>query len=141
MSHFNLRVYGILVWEDALLLLKESYKGTPLLKFPGGGVEYGEGLKDTLIREFQEELNLKILEVNHFYTQDFFVPSAFHLNEQIQTAYYWVECSNITQIKPLDKGIESFHWQSIEDLDSLKLPLPVDEIVRQKLVAHFKKDH
>lgn len=44
----------------------------PMLKFPGGGLEWGEGIADALKREFKEELNAEIEIVRHFYTTDFF---------------------------------------------------------------------
>lgn len=36
------------------------------MKFPGGGLEYGEGVLECLHREFDEELNVKIDVIEHF---------------------------------------------------------------------------
>ena len=58
---FNIRVYGICINEhDEILLSREHYRGLSFVKFPGGGLEWGEGTKDCLIREFQEEFGLEI---------------------------------------------------------------------------------
>ncbi len=46
------------------------------MKFPGGGLEYGEGVLECLHREFDEELNVKVDVVEHFYTQENFLVSA-----------------------------------------------------------------
>ncbi len=136
---FNLRVYGILVQDEAILLLHENYAGKPLVKFPGCGIEFGEGIIDTLKREFKEELNLEVTFNKHFYTQDFFVPSAFRENEQIQTFYYFVEVEDISQIQKLDEGIQECIWMKFSELKDFTFPLPVDEIVRKKLVQKFLK--
>ncbi len=133
-DRFNLRVYGLWVYKDALLLLKENYAGRTLEKFPGGGVEPGEGLKDTLIREFKEELNLEISEIEHFYTQDFFVPSIFKDNEQIQTFYYFVQVNNPESLQIKVEGIERLVWLPKTDWANYKAQLPVDNVVMQKLL-------
>ncbi len=135
-NSFNLRVYGILVHNDAILLLKESYAGKKLEKFPGGGVEYGEGLKEALVREFQEELGLKVTAIEHFYTQDFFVASIFHSNEQIQTFYYFVQVEEIKKLQKLD-DIDELLWIPIANLPHHPMNLPVDKVVMQKLADYF----
>ena len=43
---FNLRVYGILIDSDRLLITDEKRGGFPMTKLPGGGLEFGEGLKE-----------------------------------------------------------------------------------------------
>ena len=59
-TNFNLRVYGLLINElNQVLISDENRNGFAFTKFPGGGMEFGEGFKETLIREFQEELNAR----------------------------------------------------------------------------------
>jgi 8-oxo-dGTP diphosphatase len=72
MTSMNLRVYGLLINEhNEVLLSDEQEYGMRFTKFPGGGVEYGEGLIDGLKREFMEECNMEIEVLSHFYTTDF----------------------------------------------------------------------
>ena len=53
---FNIRVYGILVNDqDQVLVADEYIRGGYYTKFPGGGLEFGEGTRDWLKREFKEE--------------------------------------------------------------------------------------
>ena len=52
----NLRVYGLLLNNNGeVLLTDESRFGMEFTKFPGGGIELGEGISDCLKREFIEE--------------------------------------------------------------------------------------
>ena len=47
MYKFNVRVYGILINEKNQLLVSDEYDfGFPHTKFPGGGLEYGEGTRE-----------------------------------------------------------------------------------------------
>lgn len=53
---FTLRAYGLLLDQGRVLVSDELIRGQRITKFPGGGLEYGEGLKDCLVREVREEL-------------------------------------------------------------------------------------
>lgn len=88
-KRFNVRVYGIMIHNGMLLVNEEMIQGRSIIKFPGGGLDWGEGTRDCLIREWKEELNLDIQVVEHFYTTDFFQASAFD-NSQVISIYYTV---------------------------------------------------
>ena len=89
---FNLRVYGILQGNNKEVLVSDEFiRGNRYTKFPGGGLELGEGTRDCLKREFMEEMNLKVRIADHLYTTDFFQMSAFNPEHQIISIYYRVE--------------------------------------------------
>jgi len=72
MTVFNVRVYGLLINENnELLISDEKEYGKRFSKFPGGGLEIGEGLIDGLKREFMEECNMPVKVLQHYYTTDF----------------------------------------------------------------------
>src|SRR5699024_12306370 len=76
--NFNIRVYGILIDQnDRILISDERKQKVMFTKFPGGGLEYGEGIIDALKREYMEECDLPIVLVSHVYTTDFFEKSSF----------------------------------------------------------------
>ena len=57
MSRFNIRVYGILINDNKQVLVADEYiRGGMYTKFPGGGLEFGEGTRDCLKRELKEEV-------------------------------------------------------------------------------------
>ena len=83
MNRFNLRVYGILINDQKQVLVSDEYiRGNYYTKFPGGGLEFGEGTRNCLKREFMEELELLVETGNHIYTTDFFQMSAFNKAHQ-----------------------------------------------------------
>lgn len=132
----NIRVYAIYLNEkQELMALDEGYAGEKLVKFPGGGLEYGEGTIECLHREFSEELNVKIKVLEHFYTQEDFLVSKFRENEQLLTIYYLIDILNLNELKILDDSIEKIKWISLHEENPL--PLPIDKIVFQKLKEKF----
>ena len=154
LRRFNLRVYGLLINEnDEILISDEVFtNGKLATKFPGGGVELGEGLIDALLREFMEETGVPVKVKEHFYTTDFFVPSFFSetAESQIISVYYLVEtpdwkkipCSNKKFDFKIVQGIEnwSMRWIPITDLDKEHdIVLPIDKVVVEKILVHFPK--
>lgn len=109
----------------------------PMLKFPGGGLEWGEGIADALKREFREELGAEIDLLRHFYTTDFFQISAFNSQQQIISVYYLVKLANIkdSMFSDWDESFPSegevrFHWISPSVFESDgPLTFPIDRKV------------
>jgi 8-oxo-dGTP diphosphatase len=56
----RVRVAGFLIQNNSLLLIAHKKKGEIYWLLPGGGVRYGESLKQALKREFREELSIEI---------------------------------------------------------------------------------
>ncbi len=92
MSKFNIRIYGLLIDElKRVLVTDEFIRGSLITKFPGGGLEFGEGTRECLKREFKEEMDLEVEILDHLYTTDFFQMSAFNRDHQIISIYYYVK--------------------------------------------------
>ena len=144
MKNFNLRVYGLVINDKNEILLSDECRfGHFFTKFPGGGVEKGEGILDALRREFQEELNLEIEDATPFYFNDFYQESAFRKEDQIVSFYYLVKC-DISKIMvenyeiPFQDETEKQRWVSIALLNENNLTFPIDKVVVGKLKESFK---
>jgi len=133
MKPFNVRVYGLLVEENKILIIREPFAGTIIDKFPGGGLEYGEGLKDCLKREFLEELNLEVEVLEHFYTQDYFLASRFDENEQILMIYYKVRAIDISKLVVMDPDIQKLIWKELNEISIEDVTLETDKLVVEML--------
>lgn len=146
MKQFNLRVYGILINDQKQVLVSDEYiRGKFYTKFPGGGLEFGEGTRDCLAREFMEEMNLKVEVGNHIYTTDFFQMSAFKPEDQIISIYYYAKALEpITaplRSKPFDFDeremdiyhktgeTETFRFINWENFSGEVVTLPIDKVV------------
>lgn len=136
----NIRVYGIILNDKNQVLLSDEFRfGRQFTKFPGGGLEWGEGTKDCLKRELQEEMNLEAEIGDLFYVNDFMQISAFRENDQLFSFYYFVEqieferIITVQQTFPLTEEGEKFRWLNLRDLTTDSVTFPVDKTVAEKL--------
>jgi 8-oxo-dGTP diphosphatase len=140
MKSFNVRVYGLLINAENEILVSDERRGDfAFTKFPGGGLEFGEGTKEALIREFYEELKIEISVENLFYVNDFFQVSAFNEKHQMLSFYYFVNYNKNDEIGqeqyvfPLQVNGEKQRWASIADLTEADFTFPIDKVVIEKL--------
>ena len=61
----RIRVAGILIEDDKILLIQHHKNNKKYWLIPGGGNDWGETAKEALIREYKEETNMNI-EVDEF---------------------------------------------------------------------------
>ena len=154
MSKFNVRVYGILLSETKQVLVSDEYiRGKYYTKFPGGGLEFGEGTRACLQREFKEEMNLEVSIGEHIYTTDIFQMSAFNPEHQIIAIYYFAKALQpITvplriaefdfdeqqlELYNLTKQIETFRFIDWENFTADAITLPIDKMVASLLIEKY----
>jgi 8-oxo-dGTP diphosphatase len=143
---FNIRVYGILVNEHKQVLVSDEFiRGMQITKFPGGGLEFGEGTRDCLKREFMEEMNLNVEIGDHIYTTDFFQMSAFNKEHQIISIYYFAKALEAIKAPIREKAFdfdeqqlkiyaetgetETFRFVDWHNFSDHSVHLPIDKIV------------
>jgi ADP-ribose pyrophosphatase YjhB (NUDIX family) len=134
---FNVRVYGILEVKGAVLLSTEKYAGRTFTKFPGGALEFGEGLRKAVEREFMEETGLEVRAVKHLYTTDFFQVSAFNSDHQVISVYYRVEKIGIDLIDKIVhlEADHEFFWVNLKELNPDYLTFPIDKYVCENFLG------
>jgi 8-oxo-dGTP diphosphatase len=143
---FNIRVYGILINEQKQVLVSdELIRGSYITKFPGGGLDFGEGTRGCLQREFKEEMDLEVEIGDHIYTTDYFQLSAFNPDHQIISIYYFTRALEEIKTPLRDKEFdfdeqqlsvyastgetETFRFIDWDDFSAASVTLPVDKIV------------
>lgn len=144
---FNIRVYGVLVNENRQVLVSDERiynRDMEVTKFPGGGLELGEGPIDCIKRECKEEMNAEVEVIAHLYTTDFFQQSAFHDSHQIISIYYLIK-----PITPLnyyvnnngpsypEKVGEVFRFIDWDCFSPEVMTLPIDKIAARILKEKY----
>ena len=139
-SKFNIRVYGILFNQNQEVLISNEHRfETSFTKFPGGGLEFGEGIHDALKREFIEELQLEIEVGELYYVNDYLQTSRFDETYQIISFYYIVKTKDLQSIKirktsePLTADGEEFRWFPLAKMNKELMTFPIDQVVAEKL--------
>lgn len=147
-ANFIVRAYGIYLDDKQRVLLSDEFVfDTEMTKFPGGGLEFGEGLMQCVEREFLEETGLRFEVLDHFYTTDFFMESAFHEKAQIISVYYFVEprekdkffAGEVKQNLAKQAGVreQKFRWAHLKTLKKEDLSFPIDQHVALMLINRF----
>ena len=146
MLKFNIRVYGILINDRKQILVADEFiRGGLYTKFPGGGLEFGEGTRDCLKRELKEELGIEAEIGDHIYTTDFFQMSAFRPDDQIISIYYSAKQLEELKVPLREKQFdfdekqmeiykntgetETFRLIEWDDFSDETVTLPIDKIV------------
>ena len=147
-NKITIRIYGIVINDKGEILLTDEFRlGMRMTKFPGGGLEPGEGTIDCLRREFREEMNQEIKNFRHFYTTDFFQQTRL-LPEphQILSIYYLTDLLHPENLKTTNKifdfedidGSQTFRWAKIEDLVAEDFTFPIDKVVLEMLKDDYE---
>ncbi|MDZ4752206.1 MAG: NUDIX domain-containing protein [Flavobacteriales bacterium] len=143
---FNVRVYIILIHHEGkhVLCSDELIHGKPIVKFPGGGLEFGEGPVECAHREAMEELAIEIDNIEHFYTTDFFIQSAFNPAHQVISIYYkaianesakhisWVTSTDEVHLCEETGG--KFSWVELGVLNPETMTFPGDQEVVKRFL-------
>ena len=141
---FVIRVYGLILNSSGEVLITDEFQlGQSMTKFPGGGLQFGEGPIKCLVREIREECNQQeIKNIRHFYTTEFFQKALFYPNHQLISIYYTAELVGNPSFTISDQphqypaginGGQSFRWIKINMLDPSEFSFPIDKLVAAKL--------
>lgn len=143
---FPVEIYGFLIKEDKLLLIKqESGAFQGMLQLPGGIPQEGESLEDTLHRVVYEATGIEVLEpgmvLNNFvYTQ---IAQEQNQQKSTQESTQKGESKKPSQVYALvyildefddeaftrDKKHKNIDWYAVEDLeDKIISPLVSDAL-------------
>ncbi|MBT3209811.1 MAG: NUDIX domain-containing protein [Bacteroidetes bacterium] len=146
-NKFNIRIYGLFLNEENKILISDEFRlGMKMTKFPGGGLEFGEGSIDCLQREAIEEFGQEICDIEHFYTSDFFQQSYYFTDSQLISIYYFFKFKEKIKFpvseKPFDffgniDGAQSFRFLSLQELKLTDFSFPIDRKVAELLISHL----
>ena len=150
MLRFNVRVYFFLVEgqggspaispEDRVLISDEWIGGRRCTKWPGGGLEFGEGPRDCALREAREELGQSIALGPLVHATGGCVRSQWKPQEQVLCYYYLANLQGPPAFRmatePFDfegDSVQSFRWEKAGDLNPETFTFDTDREAWQAL--------
>jgi 8-oxo-dGTP diphosphatase len=144
-KYFNIRVYALIFDDLGKVLLSDEFQlNTRMSKFPGGGLQFGEGTLECLHREMMEEFGQDVEILKHYYTTDFYQKALFYEDQQLISIYYLCRFIEPPKFKisyrPFDfdkevNGSQSFRWSELSLMNIEKeISFPIDQYVSRMLV-------
>ena len=116
----RIRVAGITIQGDEILLIEHTKKDKKYWLVPGGGVDWGESTEQALIREYKEETNLDIEVKDFLFFSEAISPDK---NKHVINLYFLVIVKNDSE--PMKIGGESnlsdLRYVSKEEIKDIKL--------------------
>ncbi|HLA84775.1 MAG TPA: NUDIX domain-containing protein [Thermoguttaceae bacterium] len=111
-------VIGVVVRDGRFLMIRRSaHVVAPLAHcFPGGGIHPGESEPEALVREFQEELHLKVRPLRRIWES--VTPW------QVCLSWWSAELPADAQPVANPAEVESIHWVTPTEMAALPNPLP-----------------
>jgi ADP-ribose pyrophosphatase YjhB (NUDIX family) len=141
---FNIRVYALVVKNNRLLISEEQHGGFFLRKFPGGGLQFGEGVLQALHRELKEELDADVESASLLCVTEDFVVSFLNDKQQVIGVHYLVDLKqdysdeflNNNHLE-LENGHIQFKWVLIDSLTAEDFTSSVDKSAFEKLKQYL----
>ena len=122
-NKFNYRVCAIILHNDKILAMHDER--SPYFYLPGGRVNMGETAEHAIIRELEEELDIKARIIRPLWlNQGFFTEDVDHLNYHELCVYFLID---ISETDLLERGfrfvlsendhVHTFEWLAFDRLE------------------------
>jgi A/G-specific adenine glycosylase len=123
---------GILTYQGKILIQKRKSHGVwaNLWEFPGGRLEPGETPEMALIREYQEETELKVGHLDKITT----VKHSYTIYRVTLHCYFCAPTDG--RFEPMLHGAQESRWIKPEELSDYAFPAG-----HRKLINYLKKNH
>lgn len=125
---FVIRCRALIIYEGKLLVVKHTPESM-FYALPGGHLEWGEGIKECMSREIEEELGIKAELGRLFYVNTF-------MDSDVQSIEFFFEVKNSKDYADLKKlagthssEIREFRWLGNGDNASV-LPPGINEALK-----------
>lgn len=138
-------MYALIINGKKEILLSDEFRmGMRMTKFPGGGLQHGEGTIDCLKREALEEFGQELEVLDHYYTTDFFQQALFYPDHQLISIYYLAKFPEPARFRISEKafgfkedleGNQSFRWKPLSELKKEDVSFPIDRTVVELLTS------
>lgn len=131
MKNFEVCIRAIICRKDKILICRNREKGYYF--FPGGHLNFGEKIKDALLREIKEELNLKMKKIK-------FIGMVDNIYEENKTKHHEINLVFETKTERITQESKEDHIDFILFDKKRFLKEKVLPIALQKAILKWQKD-
>ena len=116
----RVRVAGIVIQENSILLIQHVKNEKKYWLVPGGGVDWGESLEEALIREYKEETNLDVEVKDFLFFSETISPDK---NKHVINLYFLVKIKNDSETMKIgnETNLSDLKYVSKEEIQNIKL--------------------
>ena len=128
MAKIRIRIAGLYIRENKVLVVKHQKQGRSYFLLPGGGQEAGESQKHALIREWQEELGVTIEVGDFLFLGESVPPVDLEKSQVLQITFAVKSIEGTPKINP-DPPLVDFTYLDLNNVgDVLFFPDCIDQI-------------
>ena len=129
----RVRVAGILIENNKILLIEHKKNDKKYWLIPGGGVDWGESTAEALIREYKEETNLDVTVDKFLFLSETIAPDK---EKHVINLYFKVkkdENSKAEMILGHEINLNDLRFVSKEEIENIKIYPNIKEQIKQLL--------
>ena len=129
----RVRVAGILIENNKILLIEHKKNDKKYWLIPGGGVDWGESTAEALIREYKEETNLDVTVDKFLFLSETIAPDK---EKHVINLYFKVkkdENSKAEMILGHETKLNDLIFVSKEEIENIKIYPNIKEQIKQLL--------
>lgn len=116
----RVRVAGVLIENDEILLIEHKKNDKKYWLVPGGGVDWGESTSEALVREFKEETNLDIEVEKFLFLSETIAPDK---KKHVINLYFQIKKKKNSSEMILgdEKNLADLRYVKKEEIENLKI--------------------
>ncbi len=121
-NHLRIRVNGVLIEENKILLVKHKMgRDRDFWSTPGGGMHFGSSAQENLSREFLEETGLTIAVGKFLFINEYFNPPLHALEcfFEVKRISGNATLGKDPELAPENQILSEIRWMRVEELQSL----------------------
>ena len=129
----RVRVAGILIEKNKILLIEHKKNDKKYWLIPGGGVDWGESTAEALIREYKEETNLDVTVDKFLFLSETIAPDK---EKHVINLYFKVkkdENSKAEMILGDETNLNDLRFVSKDEIENIKIYPNIKEQIKQLL--------
>ena len=131
----RLRVSALLRWNDRLLLCRQEKPGKEYWLLPGGGVEGGESLTESLRRELREELGIvdEVAFEGPIAVAESIAPNWTPEHRHVVHIIFAADLSHrsLEDVETHDTAVRGARLFSLDDLDEIVVHPPIKRFLQR----------